>query len=117
MSLYQRMNKTASKLLGKYSQGDAFLIVQTEQEGANPWDDPVITNERIPLNITARGAQQRDTDGRVTLDDSHLVVADFGGVLSIGNIIEVDGKERQILRVNRVPDAGQIVCWHVFLKG
>lgn len=117
MSLYERGRAAASQLLRKNRQGEAYYLVQEEQAGANPWDDPIVTSERVSLDVAAVGVTQADTDNRVTMDDIMLSVSLFGHSPKVGNIIELDGVQRQVLRVRPVPAAGRPMLWKIAVKG
>lgn len=117
MSIYQRSQKTASRLLGQFAQGSVAYVVTQEEPGAEPWDPPTITEARLPMDAAVKGVQAFQADTLVTMDDLVVTCAVFDAEPAVGGIVEIDGDQHQVLRVERIPAAGTVVAWRVFVKG
>lgn len=114
---YSEMQDVASELMGEFKQGAIQYVVTEEIPGAEPWEPPVQTLTRLPMDAVAFGVTAYQTDEVVTLNDTMIKAAVFAVEPEVGGIVEVDGKQRQILRVKRIPDAGTVVAWEIYVKG
>ena len=115
--IYTRSQATASKLMQKFGQGVVEYVVTEEVSGAEPWDPPQQTTSRLPMAATAKGVTQYQTDDLVTISDIEITTAVFDAEPAVGGIVEVDGVQRQVLKVMRIPEAGTVVAWKIYVKG
>lgn len=114
MTVYNRMQKTASRLLKKYAQGT--IVYRAPTAGAQPWDPVTYTDTHVSGGTVSGVSQQYVTD-LVTTSDLHAILPVFGATPTNAGRLVIDSVERQIIRVMPSPAAGLAVCWHVFVKG
>lgn len=111
------MQGTASKLLGKFNQGVVEYVQLEQQAGANPYD-PVTSNPvSYPVNATATGVEVQYINDYVTASDTQLNVAVFDVVPNKDGLIKIDGVEKQIIDIRKIPASGLTVSYKIFVKG
>jgi hypothetical protein len=114
---YKRMQATASKLLAKFNQGSIEYVQLEQQSGANPWD-PVQSNPVVyPVDATATGVDQRYLTDLITQSDIQLNVAVFDVMPNKDGLFKLDGVEKQIIEIQKVPATGTTVSYKIFVKG
>lgn len=111
---YNRMQGVASKLMNQFAQGSVSYI--PIMPGVNKWDGAQ-KGAPIPMDATVSGMQQEYVDSLVSMSDLIVTSAAFVEEPKNGGIISVDGKERQVLKVQALPAAGPVVAWRIFVKG
>ena len=114
--IYTRSQAMASRLMSRYGQGVVEYVVTEEEPGAEPWDPPTVTEARLPMDATVQGVQSHRADSLVTMDDLVVTCSVFGVEPVVGGIVEIDGDQHQVLRVERIPSAGTVVAWRLFVK-
>lgn len=135
MTVYSRMQKTASRLLKKYAQGN--IVYLAPAAAANPWE-PSTGYTAYPINAVASGVSQKYLNNLITTSDIEITCAvssagwedsmvwldnltwsDEGVALEFSNSgrISIDGLEKQVLMVRKIPAAGTPVCYKIFAKG
>ncbi len=150
---YTRMQKTSSRLLKKFAQGEITYQVETKGSGPdwNPSPGGLIT---YTLDAVAKGVDQKYVrDGYISASDiqitaailptgykykrevdgviveqsfSSLSIADWFAYffapyerptgITIDGTLSIDGREHQIIEVQRIPAAGTVVAWRMFVK-
>lgn len=119
MSAFYRRMKTnvADKLLGQFSQGTVFLVRRTTVAGTNPWDDPVITEVKYPMNVSARGVSNEYVDGVTILASDIQLTTTVPDVVPVaGDIIEIDGKNYSLVQPFPIPAAGFTVAYKLVVR-
>lgn len=117
-AFYQRMKtNVADKLLGQFSQGSVFLVRQEATPGAKPWDDPVITEVKYPVNVAARGVSNEYVDGVTILASDIQLTTTVPDVVPVaGDIIEIDGKNYSLVQPFPIPAAGFTVAYKLVVR-
>jgi len=78
--------------------------------GANPWDAPTTATDWTALNAIARGVSQALVDGtQVLASDLMILVAVADYQYQASDLIRLDGKQVAIVRVDKIPAAGDPV--------
>jgi hypothetical protein len=118
MSLYTDLRNVASGLLREFSQGVVEIGKPVTVPGANEWTPPTTTIQWTRVNAVARGVSQKYVDGvSIVATDLQLTV-DMGAYdPAAGDRIRIDGKQVSVLRFDRIPAAGEVVAWRVFVRG
>lgn len=116
-AFYSRAQNTSSRLLSRFKQGVIEYVVTESAPGANAWDPPIQTESRLPMDATAKGVTAYQADDLVSISDIGITSAVFGAEPKVGGIVEVDGVQRQVLKVRRIPEAGTLVAWKIYVKG
>ena len=116
MSLYQRMQQTAGRLLGQYKQGAITYTAPGTQTG--PAYAPVFEPGQVyPLDATASGVGQQYRGSTLVIEtDKEVTAAVFGVTPSISGTVTIDDVVHQIVLVQQVPAAGLPVAWKLIVR-
>lgn len=132
---YGRMTATASRLLDRFQQGDVYYVPLLA--GANAWD-PKTVGTPVKLKATAKGVSEKyvsdlimSSDIEVTCGvmqtvwadeytwDDLIAWSDTGAPVIPANsaLVTIDGRELQIVKVMRIPAAGEPIVFKIFCRG
>lgn len=114
---YERMQGVASKLLGKFNQGAIEYVQLEQQAGANPWDATQEVQQAYPVDATASGVETRYLSDLITQSDIQLNVAVFDVAPNKDAVMRLDGIEKQIISITKIPATGVTVSYRIFVKG
>ena len=116
MSLYNRMQQTASRLIGQYKQGSITYTAPGTQTG--PAYAPVFApGQSYPLDATATGVGQEYRGSTLVVEtDKAVTAAVFGAVPTVQGTLTIDGRVHQIVLVEQVPAAGEPVVWRMVAR-
>lgn len=113
---YSEMQEVATELLTEFSQGQVSLKRTTTTEGPNPWDPPSEVVQTFALKASVKRVNQRFDRGTVIVETGDVVTF---AALEIEpaptDTIVVDGKEKAITDLKRIPAAGTVVAWQAFI--
>lgn len=118
-ALYVRLGKTATRLISKYDQGGVSAVVETVTQPPNPIDPPVVTKTTVPVKIVARGVS-----ASLVAADPNLVSTDVMLIVDgqqaykpkIGDKLTLNGESKVVVRVDRVPAAGDPLIYKFFVR-
>jgi hypothetical protein len=118
-AFYSKMRAVADRLLGpqsKFAQG--ALLLRRATPGTGPVYNPgPPTIADYALSGTVSGVDQFRADGTyVTVGDKMATVAVPEVEPTTADKLVIDGKEHQIARVERKPEAGPAVAFIIFAK-
>ena len=119
---YREMQWVASELLAEFSQGQVVYTITGPATGPewNPTPGaPVSYNLDATVAVvgTVDGGFNRYVDGTLILATDMLVTcAVFAVEPSLAGTITIDGKVCQIVRVDKVPGAGTVIAWRIFVR-
>ena len=115
---YERLKQTHTDMLSRLGQGTVALVQITTEPGANEWDPPVTTETVTPLAATVRGVSQEYVDGsQVLSSDLWVQMAVITPEPAVGDRIRIDGVDHVILRLDRLPGAGEAVALRAWVRG
>lgn len=117
---YDRMQGTATRLLGRFSQGVCTLThsVPGTPDPETPWEPGEPTVTTYTLQATVRGVSKDLVDGTTILaSDLEITAAAFGAEPDPADTVTIDGKAVTLVRVIRVPAAGTVVAWKLIVRG
>ncbi|HEV8077508.1 MAG TPA: hypothetical protein VGP45_03895 [Marinobacter sp.] len=119
MAFYDDMQQLATELLsGEFKQG----VIRLWRQGA-PTGPSYAPQPGAPTYFTMPGAVCRGVEaqyvqeGDISQADQQVTASVFGTEPEISDKLEVDGDLREIIKVERIPAAGTLVCWKIFIKG
>jgi len=113
---YQRMQGVSSKLLKKFYQGD-IQYIETTLTGADPFNPTQGAEVSYTLDAVASGVEFKYIkEGYISASDIQVTSAVFNVEPIISGVIDMDGKEKQIIAVQQIPSAGVPVAWAIFVK-
>lgn len=112
---YQRLKQTHDDMMQRFAQGTVELVQTTTTQGPNEWDPPTVTETVTPLQATVTGVAMEYVDGNQVLSsDLWVQMAIPDPEPALGDYIRIDGDDHVILRIDRIPGAGDAValrCW------
>lgn len=116
MTFYADMQAAASEILADYEQG-AITYTAPGATSGDPWNPSEAAGTSYTLDAVAKGVESRYVDGTYVLaSDTQVTAAVFGAEPSPDGSLSIDGRERQIVRVEQIPAAGTAVAWRIFCR-
>ena len=113
---YGRLQGTASRLMAKFSQGQVVYTITGAPTGP-AWDPTPGAPVSYTLDATVQGVEADYVDGSLILaTDKQVTCAVFAVEPSLAGTITIDGKVCQIVRVDKVPGAGAVIAWRIFVR-
>ena len=115
MSIYQRSQATASRLLGQFSQG-VVVYEDRIRTGGEDWA-PIYETVSLPLDAAVKGVGQMFKDSSL-INESDLLVtcAVFGATPTTSGSVLIDGVRHTVVQVQQVPGAGIPVAWRIVVR-
>ena len=114
--LYGRLQGTASRLMAKFSQGQVVYTITGPSTGPE-WNPTPGVPVSYTLDATVQGVEADYVDGSLILaTDKQVTCAVFAVEPSLAGTITIDGKVCQIVRVDKVPGAGAVIAWRIFVR-
>ena len=115
MSIYQRSQKTASRLLNQFSQG-VVTYEDRIRTGGEDWA-PIYETVSLPLDAAVKGVGQMFKDSSL-INESDLLVtcAAFGATPTTSGSVMIDGARHTVVQVQQVPGAGVPVAWKIVVR-
>ena len=113
---YGRLQGTASRLMAKFSQGQVVYTIAGPATGPE-WNPTPGAPVSYTLDATVQGVEADYVDGSLILaTDKQVTCAVFAAEPSLDGTITIDGKVCQIVRVDKVPGAGTVIAWRIFVR-
>ena len=113
---YREMQGVASDLLAEFSQGTVVYTITGAPTGP-AWNPTPGAPVSYTLGATVQGVAKEYVDGTLILaTDLQVTCAVFGAEPSLAGTITIDGKVCQIVRVDKVPGAGTVIAWRIFVR-
>ena len=113
---YREMQGVASELLAEFSQGTVVYTITGAPTGP-AWNPTPGAPVSYTLDATVQGVEADYVDGSLILaTDKQVTCAVFGAEPSLAGTITIDGKVCQIVRVDKVPGAGTVIAWRIFVR-
>ena len=113
------MQDLATELLSEFQTGTTRLvrIARTPVSVDRPYDKdngaPAYTN----LHSVVKPVDKKMVDNSLVFDRNSMVVCSHPGFDILGtDMVEVDGRQRKILKIRRMPDAGIAVVWFLAIE-
>ncbi len=117
-ALVQRGQALATRLLTKEAMGVVVLVSPGAPTGPDYDPQPGAPIER-PINAVVLPVGVDRINGTSILSgDSFAKCPVFPDLHEpkVGEVVRVDGQDRQIVRVKRTPDAGPVIVWELQLR-
>jgi hypothetical protein len=113
---YGRLQGTASRLMAKFSQGQVVYTITGAPTGP-AWNPTPGAPVSYTLDATVQGVDADYVDGSLILaTDKQVTCAVFAVEPLLAGTITIDGKVCQIVRVDKVPGAGTVIAWRIFVR-
>ena len=124
---YASMKAMASSLLAPTSAGGlgqtgVSVTITIVGAPANPWEEGTTTTTTETLKAAARGVSEKlvgtDYGGTVLLaSDIQITCSPIGASIKAGDGVTVNGRSMQILGIENIPAAGDIVAQRLIVRG
>ena len=113
---FGRLQGTASRLMAQFKQGAVVYTITGPSTGPE-WNPTPGTPVSYTLDATVQGVEADYVDGSLILaTDKQVTCAVFGAEPSLAGTITIDGRVCQIVRVDKVPGAGPVIAWRIFVR-
>ena len=115
MSIYQRSQKTASRLLSQFSQG-VVVYEDRIRTGGEDWA-PTYETVSLPLDAAVDGVGAMFKDSSL-INESDLLVtcAVFDATPTTSGSVMIDGVRHTVVQVKQVPGAGIVSVWQIVVR-
>lgn len=118
MNIYDDMREALQQELADNSEQGTIRYIHPGEPTGPDYDPQPGTPTAYPVLGVVRGVSQKYIDGTyVKATDQQATLAAFERAPTTEGVLEVDGVERQIIRVDNLPGAGSAVGHRVFIKG
>ena len=121
-TFYGRLQGTASRLMAKFRQGQVVYTITGAPTGPawNPTPGAPVSytlDATVAAVGTVDGGFNRYVDGTLILaTDLQVTCAVFAVEPSLAGTITIDGKVCQIVRIDKLPGAGTVIAWRLFVR-
>lgn len=117
MSFYDDMRAVADELLTEFAQGTVTLTRTTQTAAANAWDAPTESDESETLSAVVRGVTAQFVDGQEILATDLMATIKVPATEpALADVVTIDGVPMTILRIDRIPAAGTVSAYRLFLR-
>ena len=120
-SFYGNLQSTAKRLMKQFKQGAVYHVRDGDPTG-DPWNPQPGVPIETPVDATVSGVSQmyvgQPLENGTMISQSDLVVTipDFGLAPLLGDRIKLDGVIKNIIKIDRIPAAGTVIAWRVFIR-
>jgi len=117
--LVQRFrNDVAPRLLAKFGNGGVATVIRVLTPNPDPLLPPTEDATAIDVNAVARGVSTSilTADANLVATDVQIIVAAINYDPAVGDIVELNGAERAVVRVDAIPAAGDPAIYRFFVR-
>lgn len=102
--------------MAKFSQGTVVYTITGAPTGP-AWNPTPGAPVSYTLDATVQGVEADYVDGSLILaTDKQVTCAVFAVEPSLAGTIAIDGKVCQIVRIDKLPGAGTVIAWRIFVR-
>ena len=113
---YMGLQRRTIRIMSNASQGTVVYTITGPATGPE-WNPTPGAPVSYTLDATVQGVEADYVDGSLILaTDKQVTCAVFGAEPSLAGTITIDGKVCQIVRVDKVPGAGTVIAWRIFVR-
>lgn len=116
MSIYDRMQGTASRLMDRFMQGEVLYQITGEPTGPswNPTPGPL---ESYPIDATVSGVSGKYmNDSMIRMTDLEVTCSVFDAQPEMSGRIVINGRPHEIVQIQQVPGSGTVVAWKIIVR-
>lgn len=117
--LVQRFrNDIAPRLLDKFGNGGVRTVLRVLTPNADPLLPPSEVLMATEVSAVARGVSSSilTADANLVATDLQVIVAAIDYAPDVGAIVEINGSNRAVVRVDAIPAAGDPAIYRFFLR-
>ena len=113
---YVGLQRRTIRIMSNASQGTVVYTITGAPTGP-AWNPMPGAPVSYTLDATVQGVEADYVDGSLILaTDKQVTCAVFAVEPSLAGTITIDGKVCQIVRVDKVPGAGTVIAWRIFVR-
>jgi len=117
MNIYEDMQLAMLRDMQQTSGQGAIRYVKPGAATGPAYDPQPGAPTDHPVNVVVSGVAQEYVDGSYVLStDEAAQLCAFDVEPTLAGRLEVDGVEREIVKVERLPSAGTLVGWYVIIR-
>jgi hypothetical protein len=120
---YQQLQDIATGVFKQFSQGKVQIIRTVEVPGQHGWEPGSRTTKKLDLYATVTGVKAYKVDGKqIVMSDQVVTCAAKAANGELVNPVPtdqltVDGKVRQIKKIEQQPASGTPVSFAIYIAG
>lgn len=103
-------------LLDRYGQPDIALVRPGAPTGPDYDPQPGAPTTTPLPRASARGVQARYVDGLIRATDLQVTVEPWGFAPTLADQISIGGVLHEIVSIRRIPSAGVVTAWMIFVR-
>jgi hypothetical protein len=113
---YHEMQDMASEILDDLGQSGIRYIDRSEATG-DPFNPTPGTPFPYTLDAASNGVEFKYVkEGYISASDLQVISSVFAVTPTKEGIMEINGKQKQIIAIQQIPAAGTVVAWRIFCK-
>jgi hypothetical protein len=114
--LYHEMQDVAIDILGGEMGQDNIVYIATSEGTGDPFNPTPGTSTSYTLKAADGVAFKYVKEGYISASDIQVISAVFDVVPTKDGVMEINGKQKQIIAIEPKPLAGTVVAWRIFCK-
>lgn len=117
-ALYDRFRATATRLVGRFDQEGTRQVLRVVVAAPDPLQPPVTVQDYLTFPAVVRGISANILANDPNLSSTDLQVITDTTVYqpTVGDMVEVNGKARAVLRVDAIPAAGDPCAYRFYVR-
>ena len=119
MSIHDRFrNVTAPSLLARFTNGGVSAKVRTVVPAPDPLSQPTVFTDSVSFNAVAFGvsAKMVEADPNLQATDLRVICAAVDYVPVVGNVVNINGQDRRIIRVDAIVASGPAAAYKFYVR-
>ena len=117
--LVQRFrNDVAPRLLAKFGNGGVSTVVRVLTPDPDPLKPPSVVSDGVEFHAYAKGvsAEMVSADPNLVATDVQVICAAVDWVPSVSAVVEINGSDRTVIRVDAIPAAGDPAIYRFYVR-
>lgn len=118
-ALVQRFrDEVAPRLMQRLGSDGVEVVLRVLTPNPNPLLPPSVTDSSSKVKAFAKGvsAQMVAADPNLVATDLRIIVAAVDYAPSVGKMVQVNGEDRRVIRVDAVPANGLPAIYWIFVR-
>lgn len=117
-AFYDRMRATATRLLTRFDQVGSSHLVRVLTPGPTPLDPPVESEQSVSFMAVVRGVSESivSSDPNISATDLQVITDTAMYSPSIGDMVDINGTSRVVLRVDPIPASGDPCAYRFYVR-
>lgn len=115
MSVHDFFADSIKALIDEYGQPDISIVTPGAPTGPE-WDPQPGPDVVTPIQAAAKGVSARYVDETVLASDIQVPAYPWGSEATLADKVRIGTKDHEIVRIKRIPAAGTVVAWILFVR-